>query len=168
MRGRASVLQVSAAASVMHKHLEGGQVAAKTNQRSRVSSSKVNICCLHDCTSIRALTRTTPLPPLLPLLASPQVLCARLPRNVLARFHLSSVCCAVAGNYADFVAFHREQKHAAAAGSNSTDPASGGSGSMAERQWYTDYAKMSYSALMFYGYVFVLGLVLFFALRWFR
>lgn len=73
---------------------------------------------------------------------------------------------AVAGNYADFVAYRSEQKHAAggSGGSNSTDSSS----SMVERQWYTDYAKMSYSALMFYGYVFVLGLVLFFALRWFR
>lgn len=76
---------------------------------------------------------------------------------------------AVAGNYADFIAFRSEQKHSAAGsggGSNSTD--TGGSGSVIEHQWYTDYAKMSYSALMFYGYVFVLGLVLFFALRWFR
>ena len=39
---------------------------------------------------------------------------------------------------------------------------------MVSHQWYTDYAKMSYSALMFYGYVFALGLVLFFALRWFK
>lgn len=28
--------------------------------------------------------------------------------------------------------------------------------------------QMSYSALLFYGYVFLLGLVLYFALRWFR
>jgi hypothetical protein len=41
-------------------------------------------------------------------------------------------------------------------------------GSINERQWYTDYAKMSFSALLFYGYVFVLGLVLYFALRWFK
>jgi hypothetical protein len=77
---------------------------------------------------------------------------------------------AVAGNYADFIAFRSEQKHSAAGsggGSNSTDTG-GGSGSVIEHQWYTDYAKMSYSALMFYGYVFALGLVLFFALRWFR
>lgn len=72
---------------------------------------------------------------------------------------------AVAGNYADFVAYRSEQKHAApAGGSNSTDSSS----SMVTHQWYTDYAKMSYSALMFYGYVFALGMVLFFALRWFR
>jgi hypothetical protein len=74
---------------------------------------------------------------------------------------------AVAGNYADFIAFRSEQKHAAAAGggSNSTDS---GTSSAVAHQWFTDYAKMSYSALMFYGYVFALGLVLFFALRWFR
>jgi ABC-type enterobactin transport system permease subunit len=41
-------------------------------------------------------------------------------------------------------------------------------GSINERQWYTDYAKMSFSALLFYGYVFVLGLILYFALRWFK
>ena len=70
--------------------------------------------------------------------------------------------CAVSGNYADFIAFKSEQKAAAAGG------AAGSSGSMVERQWYTDYAKMSFSALLFYGYVFVLGLVLYFALRWFR
>jgi hypothetical protein len=73
---------------------------------------------------------------------------------------------AVAGNYADFIAFRSEQKHSAAAGgSNSTDS---GTSSAVTHQWFTDYAKMSYSALMFYGYVFALGLVLFFALRWFR
>jgi hypothetical protein len=73
---------------------------------------------------------------------------------------------AVAGNYADFIAFRSEQKHSAAAGgSNSTDS---GTSSAVAHQWFTDYAKMSYSALMFYGYVFALGLVLFFALRWFR
>lgn len=41
-------------------------------------------------------------------------------------------------------------------------------GSIGERQWYTDYAKMSFSALLFYGYVFGLGLALYFALRWFK
>jgi hypothetical protein len=70
-------------------------------------------------------------------------------------------CAAVAGNYADYIAFRGEQRHAAS--SNGTD-----SSSIVAHQWYTDYAKMSYSALMFYGYVFVLGLVLFFVLRWFR
>eukprot|EP00878_Enallax_costatus_P014212 GHUV01014866.1.p1 GENE.GHUV01014866.1~~GHUV01014866.1.p1 ORF type:complete len:289 (+),score=77.15 GHUV01014866.1:98-868(+) len=63
---------------------------------------------------------------------------------------------AVAGNYADFIAFKSEQKAA-------TDP-----DSSVSKQWYTNYEKMSYSALMFYGYVFVLGLVLYFALRWFK
>lgn len=80
---------------------------------------------------------------------------------------------AVAGNYADFIAFRSAQKHGAAGGgsggsSNSTDTGAGGGGSVVEHQWYTDYAKMSYSALMFYGYVFALGMVLFFALRWFK
>jgi hypothetical protein len=40
--------------------------------------------------------------------------------------------------------------------------------SVAELQWYNDYAKVSYSALLFYGYVFALGFGLWFALRWFR
>jgi hypothetical protein len=88
---------------------------------------------------------------------------------------------AVAGNYAEFIAWER------GAGAGAADPAldpSGAAGngtapipapdgstsgtSIAELQWYTDYAKMSYSAVMFYGYVFVLGMVLYFALRWFR
>uniref|UniRef100_A0A383WDJ0 Protein YIP n=1 Tax=Tetradesmus obliquus TaxID=3088 RepID=A0A383WDJ0_TETOB len=66
---------------------------------------------------------------------------------------------AVAGNYADFIAFRSQQKAAAAGGD---------AGSIGERQWYTDYAKMSFSALLFYGYVFGLGLALYFALRWFK
>jgi hypothetical protein len=33
---------------------------------------------------------------------------------------------------------------------------------------YTDYAKISYSAVLFYGYVFVLGMAFYFTLRWFR
>jgi hypothetical protein len=37
-----------------------------------------------------------------------------------------------------------------------------------ERQWYTDYTKMSFSALLFYGYVFLFSMGLFMALRWFR
>lgn len=63
---------------------------------------------------------------------------------------------AVAGNYADFIVWH---KHAAA---------SQASGAINNRQWYNDYAKMSYSALMYYGYVFVLTLGLYFALKWFK
>jgi len=69
---------------------------------------------------------------------------------------------AVAGNYADFIAF-KKQSHSA--------PPAGGSSSgddVHARQWYADYTKMSFSALLFYGYVFLLGMGLFFALRWFK
>lgn len=68
-----------------------------------------------------------------------------------------------------------------AEGGNGTDPAPPGpeipdptgagaaaGPSVAELQWYNDYAKVSYSALLFYGYVFALGFGLWFALRWFR
>lgn len=65
---------------------------------------------------------------------------------------------AVAGNYSDYIAFKSTQ-HAASEGDSS---------SVVDRQWYTDYTKMSFSALLFYGYVFVLGMVLYFALRWFK
>jgi len=87
---------------------------------------------------------------------------------------------AVAGNYAEFIAWNRESKGGAggvgavpgAAGNGTAPiPAPGGGtsgGSIADLQWYTDYAKMSYSAMLYYGYVFVLGMVLYFALRWFR
>ncbi|KAF8065746.1 yipf1 [Scenedesmus sp. PABB004] len=72
---------------------------------------------------------------------------------------------AVAGNYADMIAFRSEQK-AGGGAPPGADP--GAAGSFVERQWYTDYAKMSFSALLFYGYVFGLGLVLTTALRWFK
>ncbi|KAI8476789.1 MAG: hypothetical protein J3K34DRAFT_516364 [Monoraphidium minutum] len=105
---------------------------------------------------------------------------------------------AVAGNYAEFIAWNREA-HGGAGGagagalSPSPAPGDGGGGadgggggappipapggggggggggeSIAELQWYADYAKMSYSAALFYGYVFVLGMIFFFTLRWFR
>lgn len=84
---------------------------------------------------------------------------------------------AVAGNYAEYIAWNRGAGAAGRSsggdGSSSTAPipAPGGDssgGSIADMQWYTDYAKMSYSAMLFYGYVFVLGMILYFALRWFR
>jgi hypothetical protein len=89
---------------------------------------------------------------------------------------------AVAGNYAEFIAWNRGAgggkggggAGAGGGGGNGTAPipAPGGGASpgagLAELQWYTDYAKMSYSAVLFYGYVFVLGMALYFALRWFR
>ncbi|GBF89718.1 hypothetical protein Rsub_02888 [Raphidocelis subcapitata] len=91
---------------------------------------------------------------------------------------------AVAGNYAEFIAWERGAgTDAGASGAPGGDvPGAAGNGtapipapdgstsgsSLAELQWYTDYAKMSYSAVLFYGYVFVLGMILYFALRWFR
>ena len=104
---------------------------------------------------------------------------------------------AVAGNYADYLSFSRwaaaSGDKAAGAGSvappPSPAPGAGGNGtaagpapeipdptgrttpsdaSVSELQWYNDYAKVSYSALLFYGYVFALGFGLWFALRWFR
>jgi hypothetical protein len=87
---------------------------------------------------------------------------------------------AVAGNYAEFIAWNRGAAGGGGGGSGSGGgngtapiPAPGGGGAapgpgLAQLQWYTDYAKMSYSAMLFYGYVFVLGVALYFALRWFR
>jgi hypothetical protein len=49
-----------------------------------------------------------------------------------------------------------------------TGRAAQGGPSVADLQWYNDYAKVSYSALLFYGYVFALGFGLWFALRWLR
>lgn len=59
---------------------------------------------------------------------------------------------AVAGNYANYLQWHQQQS----------------SSSTTQKQWYSDYGKMSWSAALFYGYTFVLGLGLFFALRWFK
>lgn len=53
-------------------------------------------------------------------------------------------------------------------GTDAGQGASSGGPRIGELQWYNDYAKVSYSALLFYGYVFALGFALWFALRWFR
>jgi hypothetical protein len=68
---------------------------------------------------------------------------------------------AVAGNYAAFLS------HGSLTG---IEPGTGGSNSTStlDQQWYTNYSQVGYSALLFYGYVFVLGLALFFILRWFN
>jgi protein YIPF1/2 len=105
---------------------------------------------------------------------------------------------AVAGNYADYLSFSRWAAGGGGAGAGADKAAGGsaapapppgngtaaaggpppeipdptgrsdGSSSVSELQWYNDYAKVSYSALLFYGYVFALGFGLWFALRWFR
>jgi hypothetical protein len=58
---------------------------------------------------------------------------------------------AVTGNYANYVSYKR--KHAESA--SVTDPA-----------WYYDINKVSYSAILFYGYVGIIGLLLYACLRW--
>lgn len=37
-----------------------------------------------------------------------------------------------------------------------------------ENQWFTDYTKLGTSAAIFYGYVFIVGLCLFFCVKWFK
>lgn len=83
----------------------------------------------------------------------------------------------VCGNYADFVAWRLAEAGAASSGAP-IDPAAAGNSTVVPSpapgtdplgmQWYADYAKMSFSALLFYGYVFLFGMVLWLALRWFN
>lgn len=65
---------------------------------------------------------------------------------------------AVAGNFANYIEWKKE----------STDSPPDSGGAAFDRQWYNDYAKLGWSALLFYGYVFVIGLVLYFAARYFK
>ncbi|KAK9908355.1 hypothetical protein WJX75_006546 [Coccomyxa subellipsoidea] len=58
---------------------------------------------------------------------------------------------AVTGNYASYVSYHH--KHAAATGSET-------------QAWYYDIDKVGYSAIVFYGYVGVIGLTLWAMLKW--
>ncbi|EFJ53065.1 hypothetical protein VOLCADRAFT_102690 [Volvox carteri f. nagariensis] len=37
-----------------------------------------------------------------------------------------------------------------------------------KNQWFTDYTKLATSAAIFYGYIFIVGLVLFFIVKWFK
>jgi len=57
---------------------------------------------------------------------------------------------AVAGNYADFVAWRLAEKGAAASSAGG-DPGNSTTSATTDMLWYTDYAKLSYSALLFYG-----------------
>ncbi|MEW5313450.1 MAG: hypothetical protein WDW38_005016 [Sanguina aurantia] len=76
---------------------------------------------------------------------------------------------AVAGNFASYIAFVQEQHSVA-----SPPPLSPGGfappspPSSSQAQWYNDYGKMSASAAVFYGYVFLVGMALYFILRYFK
>ncbi|KXZ51949.1 hypothetical protein GPECTOR_11g73 [Gonium pectorale] len=39
---------------------------------------------------------------------------------------------------------------------------------LAQKQWFTDYTKLATSAAIFYGYIFIVGLLLFFVVKWFK
>jgi hypothetical protein len=71
---------------------------------------------------------------------------------------------AVSGNYANYIAW--SSNATGLPSGNSTEPGFGPD--INKKQWYNDYGKMSYSALIFYGYIFLLGMGLYFALRWFK
>lgn len=83
---------------------------------------------------------------------------------------------AVAGNYADFVAWRlaeagaarQQTPDAAPAGNGTASPSPSPTGEVVTQQWFTDYAKLGTSAVLFYGYVFAFGLGLWLALRWFN
>jgi hypothetical protein len=66
---------------------------------------------------------------------------------------------AVAGNYAKYLAFNQ---HPA---SNSPPDSSG---TQIQQQWFNDYSKMGISAAVIYGYIFILGVGLYFAVRYFK
>ncbi|KAG2497391.1 hypothetical protein HYH03_004547 [Edaphochlamys debaryana] len=40
--------------------------------------------------------------------------------------------------------------------------------STTDDQWFTDYTKLGTSAAIFYGYVFIVGLIVFFTVKWFK
>ncbi|KAF5828845.1 hypothetical protein DUNSADRAFT_16981 [Dunaliella salina] len=63
---------------------------------------------------------------------------------------------AVSGNFAGYLQWRQNHRDGA-------DPASA-----VQSQWFTDYTKLSASAGIFYGYVFVVGLLVWLVLRYFR
>jgi hypothetical protein len=80
---------------------------------------------------------------------------------------------AVAGNYADFIAWRLAEGSALplpdpGAGNTTSNSTDASGTSPATQQWYTDYTKLGTSAALFYGYVFVFGMGLWLALRWFN
>ncbi|GFR42590.1 hypothetical protein Agub_g3517 [Astrephomene gubernaculifera] len=86
---------------------------------------------------------------------------------------------AVAGNFASYIEWRKSGSSSTPSPSPSPSPspplASAGrlllaaaSSSITDNQWFTDYTKLGTSAAIFYGYVFIVGLLLFFAVKWFR
>lgn len=75
---------------------------------------------------------------------------------------------AVSGNYAQYIAWRRDQKK-----DISPPPAPGtspapDSSDVQDNQWFTDYTKLAASTGIFYGYVFGLSLLLWLVLRYLR
>jgi len=82
---------------------------------------------------------------------------------------------AVAGNYAKYIDWRKNHgsSPAPAPATNGTAPSiypppPPDSKDPTQEQWFTDYTKLSISAAVFYGYVFVISLLLFFVMKYLR
>ncbi|GIL71631.1 hypothetical protein Vretimale_920 [Volvox reticuliferus] len=76
---------------------------------------------------------------------------------------------AVVGNFVDYIQWWKDSKTP----SPPPPPVVGrlllsSSSELANKQWFTDYTKLATSAAIFYGYIFVVGLILFFFVKWFK
>ncbi|GIL46113.1 hypothetical protein Vafri_3174 [Volvox africanus] len=76
---------------------------------------------------------------------------------------------AVVGNFVDYIQWRKDSR----APPPSPSPVVGrlllsSDSELANKQWFTDYTKLATSAAIFYGYIFVVGLILFFFVKWFK
>ncbi|GLC34136.1 hypothetical protein PLESTB_000841300 [Pleodorina starrii] len=88
---------------------------------------------------------------------------------------------AVVGNFVDYMHWRKETRSSPSPSPSpsplaSSPPPSGvvpgrhllAAADFTDNQWFTDYTKLATSAAIFYGYIFVVGLVLFFVVKWFK
>lgn len=75
---------------------------------------------------------------------------------------------AVAGNFSSYINFKMNRPAAAPPPPLTPDGQAVQPHHITDDQWFTDYTKLATSAAIFYGYIFIIGLLFFFVVKWFK